>query len=278
MNNIDLIQTKFLIILIISIIISCEKEKPEIKEPGEFEPKSTHFIHGEKEVFFYGSQHSNDPENPMFEEIEDCFKSFLADLVLIEGGYSNNNYESKESAILKGEMALVSYLSDEYDISKENIEPPDDHVDGVLLQTYSNIEILSMYVLRQMCQYQDEYNYNPIDFTTTVTTFTNFKINNSVLGFENELSIDEILDMVNNISHLGITVENWREVSLNQYVYNGDNIIKEIRDRVAEIRDEYAIDLIINKLKVFNKIFVIMGRMHLDNQEAELQSRMQIEF
>jgi hypothetical protein len=225
-------------------------------------------------VFFFGSAHSNDILNPMFNDIESHFLEFCPELVLIEGGYDRVDFDSKEKAIENGEMAFVSYLSSKHKIKKLNVEPSDKYIDSILLTKYSREEIFTMYILRQTFQYINISKYSDIDFEALIMVYANI-INNRLDNKDaNQLTFQEVLSIVENVSGISIADYRKKEVQIRRYIFRGGNIINTIHSEVVQIRDHFAIDTIINSLYQYDKVFVIMGNQHLMNQEKIIREKM----
>ncbi|TVQ09629.1 MAG: hypothetical protein EA361_15175 [Bacteroidetes bacterium] len=247
-------------------------------------PIKVHFVEGNKELFFYGSAHDNNIANPMFADIEESFKRFTPDVVLIEGGYSNRSYSTKEQAIGDGEMAFVSFLGSSASIPMFDIEPSGMFVDSILLSQFSSNLIFTMYILRQTFQYQSKAQNNDIDFIKEIENYANYIIANGRFDFEDSLKFEDIFRTVESETDIAITRENWfdKRIEVRRYLYNRRNVVKNqvqiVHSRVVDIRDEYATSLIMDKLEEYNKVFVIMGNQHLLNQENILREELRNRF
>jgi mannose-6-phosphate isomerase-like protein (cupin superfamily) len=218
---------------------------------------------GSKALLFYGSVHSNNPNDPMFDDIEKKFYSFQPDFVWIEGGYNEIVYTEREKAIKNGEMAFVSFLTRQIDLTNDNIDPPDSFVDNTLLKTFAPEAIFTMCILRQVYQYQREIRNNPFDFPTRIVSFANQIIEKGTLNQKDTLDFVQIFTLVKKVSGLTITAGNWKETDVFNTVYNPGNTINEIYEKVLQMRDTYALDRIIRSHHEYNKVFVIMGGDHL---------------
>lgn len=247
-------------------------------------PLKIHFIDGEKEVLFYGSAHDNNISNPMFADIEDSFLNFMPETVLVEGGYNNRIFSSKEQAIENGEMAFVTYLASINSTPIYDIEPPITFVDSILMNHFSHNLIFTMYVLRQTYQYQVHSMHNDIDFIKEIESYANTFVNNEKFEFEGHLSFEDIYGIIEVETGIAITRDNWfdKTIEVRRYMYNRAREIKNpvqiVHSMVVDIRDEYAISLIMSKLENKNRVFVIMGNQHLKNQEKRLREELKKRF
>ncbi len=259
-------QNNAIPILFIFIFLSCVNTN---KGPES----DTLLLEGQsKTLLFFGSVHSNDPDDPMFDDIEDKFKSFNPDFVLIEGGYNESVYASKQEAIREGEMAFVSYLTSELNLPDGNIDPSIPYVDSMLLLTYTSEAILTMYVLRQIYQYQREIENKSFDFKLRIVGFANRIIHGGTLNLVDSLDFDQLFSLVKKEGNLTITEENWIETDIYPFIYKPGSNINSIYEIVIQIRDDYAVSKIMNSLHLYNRVFIIMGGDHLKDQKEKLKA------
>lgn len=236
-------------------------------------PKKSHMVKGNKEIFYYGSVHSNDTKNPMFADIQESFLKFKPDLVIIEGGYSNVEYENREQAINSGEMAFASYLSTLSGIRKVNAEPNARIVDSILVTKYDTCKIFTMYILRQTFQLIEQAKHAKVGVQSSIVDYANYELRERLLKKSNPLNFDEIASLVNNYSGINITNTNIidKEIEIRRCIYKKGNPLANILNEAIIIRDEYTINLVASYLNKYNRIFIIMGEQHLLNQEESLK-------
>ena len=261
-----------LMLLLVLLASACTEE------PRGPKPETLYLNREPKSLLFYGSRHSNSTKDPMFEDIEVKFHAFKPDYVLIEGGYNESVYTSKKEAVLSGEMAFVSFLTNEARLPNDNIDPPGFFVDSMLQQSHSSEAILTMYVLRQIYQYQREIENKSFNFDLRITGFANRIIDSGTLDLIDSLDFNQLFALVKRESNLSITKENWIETDVFNTVYNPGSPINSIYEKVLEVRDDFAIDKIMNSLQVYDIVFVIMGGDHLRIQREELKTRFNQSF
>lgn len=267
------LSIQLLSFLIIVIITSCNNNNNNTVQKA-------HIKESNKEVLYYGSVHSNDTTDVMFNDIEKSFQEFMPEMVLIEGGYNSSSYSTKNEAIQNGEMAFMSYLADQHNVEKQNIEPSGKYVDSLLLEKYSREQILTMYVLRQTHQYIKQIKHSDFSFSETIVDYVN-NVNKSHFDKQAEsLNFEVIFKMVEQETGIAITEDNWREkeVTIRRYVFKEGSISNEIYNTVLDLRDMLAVEKIIKTLHMHNKVFVIMGNQHLINQRSILREKMVKDF
>lgn len=254
--------------IIMLICMSCSVQDDPY---ARFKGKDLHLKNKDKELFWFSGIHNNDPEHEMFDDIKKQFTAFKPDYVLVEGDSDKYVYENEIEAKLKGESAYVTYLSTERNIEVGSIEPPVEMQIQKLLKTYEENDILAMYILRQIIQIQRESQNVNIDFFEYMIPFTQHYISNGFSYNRKDVDNEFIVRILEPHIKIRIDKVNWKQVDAYEIVYGKDGIIHSIYTDVLNYRDEYSIDLIANKLKSYNRIFIMMGADHIKAQEKELR-------
>ena len=100
-------------------------------------------------LYYFGTTHTNNPENPQFETIERKWNEFQPTIALSEGGIWALE-KSRELAIIKhGEQGLIRYLAARDKIPIKSIEPVMTQEALYLLRKFSPEQIKIYYILRQ---------------------------------------------------------------------------------------------------------------------------------
>lgn len=226
----------------------------------------------DKLLLFYGSRHSNDIKDPMFEEIKKYFIETQPQIVLVEGDANANTYLTLREAIENGESAFVTYLAQNSEIQVESIEPSIETQISHLVKNYSEEDILSMYLLRQIVQYQRESKNGEIDFKKRIISQANDLIDKGLSFDKSVITFENILDIINKNLKTKLNLNNWKEINVYDVVYkNEGSIIRKIYKEVLKMRDDYSCNLIEKKLHQYDRVFVIMGSTHVKNQEKRLR-------
>lgn len=239
---------------------------------SRFEGNNLHLKKNNKELFWFSGIHCNDPNHRMFEDIKREFLTFKPDLVLVEGYTDKYFYSNEKEAILKGgEPGFVVYLAKANNVPVENIEPPLADQYEYLLQKFCKEDILAMYVLRQTVQYQRESENIEIDFLKSIIGYIN---NTRKNGFPIDTeTIDH--EFVSNLlePYIGFKVNNsnWKDIKANDLVYLEDNILHSIWKETIKHRDDHCVGLISEKMKEYDRIFIMMGADHIKNQKDRLK-------
>lgn len=257
----------FFSFIVILFFTSCHSEYRIYKRVGG---KHLNLKSGEKELFWFSGMHGSNPDNPMFIDLKDEFQNFQPDFVLVEGNANNRIPNDSLSAIKKGESVYVSFLANRSMTPCQSTEPTDSSMNKFLIAKYKKEDILAMYIIRQMVQWSRVKKLQP-DFNERVIRFAN-SINNDIRYTDKDLSLAQIsllLETHTNIVELNN--ETWHNFDAKNYIYFSTNVISEIYNKTSEYRNIYLVDLIKEKTKSYDRIFIMMGFDHAIEIDKELQ-------
>lgn len=184
-----------------------------------FGGNNLHLATNDKEIYWFDVRHSNDPNAPMFQRIENALTEFNPDLVLVEGG-ANTFEGDRDAAIYEGESAFATYLAKQNGTPVEDIEPPFDRQIEYLQSKYPADDILAMYLIRQISSEQFAPDNSQFDFNGTLLSNTQFYKDNG-LNYQGE-TLEDILNTVNAFLPEPVNADNWRDMDISQkmdYVY-----------------------------------------------------------
>lgn len=229
-----------------------------------------HLAADSKEVYWFDVRHSNDPNAPMFQRIENALTEFNPDLVLVEGGF--NTFEGdRDAAIYQGESAFATYLAKQNGTLVEDIEPPFDKQIEYLQSKYASEEILAMYLIRQISSEQRSPDNSKWDFDGYLLSDTQYFKDNG-LNYQGE-TLEDILNTVNSFLLEPVNSGNWRDVDIKKtaYIFNRKGgVLYPVYNDVYNFRNIYLVDLIKEKKEMYNKIFIVMGGGHLADTKGQL--------
>lgn len=254
------------IIAFISVVFIYFKSE-ENKLPGV---KIIDMKSGGKHLLFYGSRHSNDKTDPMFEDIEKKFLSMNPQVVLVEGDMNNTRYNDIDAAIKNGESSFVSYLAQENNIPLQSVEPPMRDQYQHLLGKFDKTRVLLMYILRQVQQYQRELDNKPIVFTEELQRLVNGMVRTGFPLDEDETKIDNVMGVLSSYLNQNIDNSNWKNIDTKKYVFRNSADLYGIYKEVYKFRNKYLISTIENKLEKYDRVFVIMGNGHVEDEKEHV--------
>jgi len=280
-------HSKELISVLDRVMTAEEYSKSEHATPYNYEMKV-----GEKELYYFGTYHSRNPEDGIFGDIESRFKEFKPDLVLIEGMHNvaKNRQLFESNAInlgededtirknvinITGESGFTLLLAIRAGIECQSPEPEDTDMYNYLLeQGFSKEDIFAEQVLLVLPQYHRhtqksgfrEYSDTFIKSFQQATNWSGFdysyenalKTAGEALGKEVDVENDEqTLDYVDPIP--------W------EYKKDGQTVINQIARATSQYRDRFMISEIAKALQTHKRVFVVFGASHAVMQEPALK-------
>ncbi len=269
-------QTEMLESVLGSIMTAEEYSKIEHATPYVFELKA-----GGKELYYFGSPHTSDPNNPLFAEIEAAFNKANPDIVFVEGmnvrgdkTEFNKRIKSatREEAIESmGESGLTLKLAVEKGIEWESPEPSDEDLHNNLLgKGFSKDQIFAQDVFLMLPQYNRQMKRE--GFEKYVSRYIErFKRTTNWEGFD--YSYERAIKLGEQICGESIDVENddsapdrvdpipWEEMKGKQTILN------RVSEASSLFRDKKIVSDILEALKTHNRVFVVYGASHASMQE-----------
>lgn len=121
---------------------------PNTKAPYVIDLKN-----GQKELIFIGCDHSNNPIENQFAEIQSNFNRQKPQIAYNEGGQLSDSlhFESKEMAILqKGESGFLKFLSDSAGIKMLNGDISDSLEFVIMLKKYPKQDLFLYYIMERL--------------------------------------------------------------------------------------------------------------------------------
>lgn len=257
----------FLLILV-PLIIGCASDPY-----NRFKGRDLHLMRGDKELFWFSGIHSNDPDHEMFGDLEKAFVRFAPDIVLVEGGAEQQSYSDPEQAILHGgESGFVTYLSRLSGIPVQSIEPSWEDQFAHLLAEYKAEDVLTMYLFRQLNQYQREAKIGEFDLSSRMLGYTRRMLERGFPLPGREIDGSYLVSLVEPYVNFSVGDFNWNSIPAKEIIYFSDTLPHRIWKDTIRFRDKYAVRLISGLMKDYDRIFVMMGADHIENQREELEA------
>lgn len=226
-------------------------------------------------LFYFGADHSNDPDNPMFDELTRSFGSFNPDLVLIEGRPSINNDPERVAkdvegvsdveARKRGEAFYSMWLAKRGGVEVASPEPDlRDEIAFLIGDGFTPEEIARYYLYRLVPQYQrSSEDMSEAELRGYLTPFvTRLKTVLETSAVEQALS--------------GISLEN-----VERYQALADPMpwpdkpytrINEVSAASSRFRDEFIINYLKEARQTHPRIFIVYGSGHAVVQEPAIRA------
>jgi hypothetical protein len=231
-------------------------------------PYTYTFSKENQHLFYFGANHSCDPKNEQYPQLELFWKQFLDAtqkkecIVLIEGNL-RKRCASKEEAITSagGEGGIITFFSHQENIPVICPEPNKEELKTLLLKTFS----------------EDEINYR--DFAHRIQQFNRYKQVNPNLSFDAFYKQYEEGSPIEKMKALHqIFFNSPFDPNDEDFFYKITNpvttetVINHVCREASRIRDQQIVDQINTLLKQNKNIFIIYGETHAVMQEQAIRT------
>ncbi|MEX0930498.1 MAG: hypothetical protein WDZ79_02340 [Candidatus Paceibacterota bacterium] len=262
------------------IMTAEEYSQIEHETPYIFELKA-----GDKELHYFGSYHSFNPEDALFSEIEQAFNKSNPDIVFVEGISSRGDVEKctekvkegfrEEIIAHMGESGFTLKLAAEKGVEWQSPEPPDkDLYDYLQEQGFSKDEIFAWEVFQILPQYNRQMDKQ--SFKEYVSRFIeSFERNTNWEEFD--YSCEYAIELGEQILGKKIDVED--EPNATDYIdpipwekkKDNQTVLNSISEAASRFRDRKIVSDLVEALKTHKKVFVVYGASHAAMQEPALK-------
>lgn len=235
--------------------------------------------HGPKTLAYFGAAHSNDPNDPMFNQITALFEKSKPQMVYVEGMETVTANKDKarerigkftdEQAKSNGESWYTLKLAALAGADFESPEPAfSSEIQHLLDQGFSKKDVFTFYLYRDIGQYQREHEqYDPQEVdrlsAREVKEFTD-------VGWE-EQEIEQFRREI--ISNLALNDEDFYRAKVDPIPWVGkpQGVTNEISRASSAFRDQHIFERIAEGLKKYDRLFVVYGSAHAVKQEVPLK-------
>jgi hypothetical protein len=264
-----------------SLILSSEqyREHPFATDPGDH-IYPYEISDGERTLTYFGTTHTNDPENPAFGEILKAFEKAHPEIVYVEGMEFINSQkdavrerlvqESVEDAKKQGENYYTLKLAVD---SGADFESPElkrtEEVNHLVESGFSKEDIFRFYFDRAVYGYQRQAkDLNKEDCLQYIgRNLKAFRDTSDLLKEEVDALEHEA------IANLDIHDEDKYQSAVDPIPWENkeSTVTNDISRRLSFLRDEYQFERIAEGLQTHSHIFVVYGSAHAVKQEPALR-------
>lgn len=234
-----------------------------------------------KKLVFMGTKHVNNPNNPLFTQIQDKFNELKPEIVFVEGKRFINTEKDKtreyykdktvEECIAEGESTFSLKLAIDAGIDFESPEPSYRKEIKYLVESgYSQVDIHKYYTYRIIYQFQREFP------NSTVTACKEYIAKymqrfREASGWDSEVlaELDESI-----LAEIGIGDNRRYSSQSDPTPWDGVEYTatKQISAASGQYRDEYIFERILSSLDTYNNVLVVYGASHAIIQEPALRA------
>lgn len=239
----------------------------------------------EKKITYFGVEHSNNSEKPMFEEIKEKFKESNPQVVFVEGMHFSKNGKQElikeikkadPKIIIKewGESGFVFKLATDAEVEVESPEPNfTEEIENLLSLGFSKDEIFAYYVYRQANSYQQMPEKPSIEDY----------LGSYIKRFQKDTCWEDFNYSLEHLKQIGKKI--WGERSnikeydvwrTNPVPYKDKKIalwnnVNRISQQSSYFRDKFMVQRIQEVMKNNDRLFIVFGSSHAFMQEPALR-------
>lgn len=259
-------------------------ERKDFQPP--FWPYYFEITKGKQRLFFFGANHSHDPENEQYPILEEKWNEFVGKvdpqktLIVTEGGGNRRIMNSKGEAILDGaEGSFIAYLGEQSEIASQSFEIKNKDLNNMLAKIFPKRFV----VFHWFCNYANSWFHKGKKYEETFEQ----KINRSLKRDEVDLMWSDI-----DFTYMGM-LEVYKELFPNESLNENDGnlfyefarpngkvetkylpnpfIINDISRKATLMRDSYVVKGIYDKWQEGFSMFISFGSGHCIEQEPVLR-------
>ena len=218
-------------------------------------------------LFYFGSNHSHNPENEQYSKLEQAWSKFLQltkgqnCVVIIEGDLRPEHQTEIEAIIKDGETGFISFLAHQHNIVCISPEPDDTYLETQLRKSFSPDYIYYMRFTDIWHQFNELRKNDPtLDLVKYIHKFDDFLGRKNLDQFEkiHEQLFHTTFDVYND-NFLNKLIDSTKPTAITP-VHRQNNIL----------RDEYIVHEIHNLIKQGKNIFIVYGAAHAVMQEPAI--------
>lgn len=217
------------------------------------------------ELMYVGSEHSNDPRDQQFATIEKLWEAFKPDIAFFEGRGSGT-FSSRDNAVRQtGEPGLVRFLAKRDGKELLSFEPTVEDETAPLARRFDKRDLVVKMVLTG---YFSDRRARPVP-DWQVEMGLKRRQTQAGLGkvFEN------LADMDKYWKEKYVGLGDWRTAS-ETVVWPGKEhtVLNAIANLSNQVRDEHMMRTVVDLMGKGRRVFVVVGRSHVLNQEPVLRA------
>jgi hypothetical protein len=216
--------------------------------------------------------HSYDPNNQVFIDLEKEIRRYSPDLILVEGGNIQKSSTKEEAIVKGGESRFSAFIGYELGIPVCDLEPPIVEDIKNNLSIYEIDQVLAMYLIRLIYNDQKRYKEGMIDIGDFYKKYVGY-LRNLVEISELKVYINEeyIKNLLNKYVNENFDIEKWTVYNYYDLLYKKNNVINSIIWESNSFRNKYFIKVIVENAKLYNRVFVMLGSGHMQDIRKDIE-------
>jgi hypothetical protein len=230
-------------------------------------------------LILFGSKHVSKPDSELFERLESLVLEEKPNVIYLE--VSDINYLTalpldKQTVIqTRGEPSYLAYIAREHSIPVQPLEPDSNYIFRYLENYFSVDEIGLSFVLRDIQILRDRRNLFGEELESIAVQSIEKQRSTAHEAGKN-FSITNILELTLAVEKLWPGLD-WRRIPAQwanptlESRDTGSKFTNSVFARAMAARDEYATKLLYTKILSGNRVFVLLGRTHVETHYKNLQ-------
>jgi len=250
------------------IVDNIPKDIIELDKIYNFSPYILRANYNKGKILYYGSFHNVDVSHPQFEDIERKWNRFKPDIAFSES-MKWPLIKNKNEAIKKyGEQGLLRYLAYRDKVKIKCIDPPRRKETQYLLKHYPISKVKTYYTLRQIIIDKEIFNKKEIN----VNYINSFLKNISRRSYYSNSYPRNIRELKHIARENFPDLKNLSEMDSSYLmdITRKYNWMAKMNIKVNKYRDIYMSKKILKTMKKGKKIFAVVGKSHVIDQEKSL--------
>jgi hypothetical protein len=234
-------------------------------------PYVLRFARGRGALLFFGAAHIHEPGDPQVERIAALWAEFRPTLAFNEGGDPQVEASAAAAVARFGESGLVRFLARRDGVPAASIEPSmRAQVEALRTSGFNDEQILVFFVLRQMPQHRARAGV-PMDEARLAEVLRHF---HDTTGISTPATADELASAC---ARLLPPLPHWSEAPAAWFdpVFTRPPAFTNAANRrVSEVRDEWTVELLTDRVRRGERVFATMGASHVVMQAPALRARL----
>lgn len=256
-----------MLIVVLTGVQSCWAERPALGKGLKSNLSTMHMERRNGALLFFGTSHTFDPADQQIADMEELWRKFEPDVVLIEGGDWPVAGSKREAIEKYGETGFAKFFANQTGTLAQNAELPDREDMKGMLAFFTPSQVKLYYILRRVPQWNREADPRPI--CEKLAAFLNSGYFQNVPVLAGTLNSVEDVEKATNDLLPGLG--DWRKATYEWVNPIGEkSFLNVIAKKSSEMRDRYMARQIVELVQLGKRVAVVAGAAHLAAQQPML--------
>ena len=228
-------------------------------------------------LYYFGAEHSSDPANLQFSEIEKAWKSVKPTIAFYEGPNRPVASTAEETIRQAGESGFVRFLAARDNLRFISLEPPPEEEAAHIRKSYTAEQVMLFYVLRETARLRERRKLSEEELKKAVAQM--LERASKMKGFEGTITNLSALDAAyrkywSDPTEWWQAPQRWFDPGRTS-AETGGKFTNEINRGSSQYRDLHMYRLLAKAVLEGNRVFAVVGRNHVPMQEQALRCALQ---